>query len=374
MSVSSNSVFNLRFNPTFYDSTLNSHSPTTDKACNIDNNLTNKCEYYDNENFKSNHPTKSDLSLFHLNCRSLNKNGTNITNYLESLDYNFDIYGFTETWFQSEGDANLVDLNDYSIENYNRTGRKGGGSSLFIHSSIQYSNRHDLGLNCTDCDSLFIEVVRDGQTNVIIGVIYKPETVIFDDFVSQLENTLNTVNKEKKTCYILGDFNLDLLKYDSKPKVNDFLNLLYSNNFSPCIDRPTRIKRNKHGHVTVSLIDNIFTNDIASKFNSGVFVTDLTDHFPIFTFTNNDSHRSTPPTASYINKRQLKSDNIKALKNALSMVDWNLISSNDPNPEPSYDKFHTKLTNLLNIHCPVIKTKVHKRKTPKKPWVTRGII
>ena len=180
MSVPCNSMFDLRFNPTFHDSTLNSHSPSTDNDCNIDNNLTNECAYYDNENFNSNHPINSVLSLIHLNCRSLNKNGTNITNYLSSLGHNFDVYGFTESWFRSGDDANLVDLNGYVVENSIRLGRRGGGSSLFIKSSLQYINRHDLGLNCSDCDSVFIEIVRDKLPNVIVGAIYKPETVIFD--------------------------------------------------------------------------------------------------------------------------------------------------------------------------------------------------
>ena len=149
--------------------------------------------------------------------------------------------------------------------------------------------------------------------------------------------------------------------------------MLYSNIFFPCIDRPTRIKINNNGSFSASLIDNIITNDIDSKIKSGVLVTDLSDHFPTFTFTNNKSEHSTRSNASYQYKRQLKPTNIKGFKNALSIVEWELICD-DTDPEMSYNKFHNKVMNLLNIHCPITKTKLHKHNIPKKPWVTRGLI
>lgn len=373
MSTEYDQMFNLRFNPTPFDSTLNPHSSKTDSTCNIDHNLNNECIYYDNDQFNSNLPVNHALSLFHLNCRSLNKNSNEITSYLSSLNHRFDIYGFTETWFRSEDDANLVDCEGYSIENSIRKDRTGGGASLFVNSNLHYSNRPDLKINCTDCDSLFIEINNIDQTNIIIGIIYKPDSVIYDDFIPALEYSLNTVTKEKKRCYLLGDFNLDLLKHDTRPKVNNFINLIYSNYFYPCIDRPTRIKINSSGGFSATLIDNILTNDTSMKIKSGILVTDLSDHFPIFTFTRNESRHSTSPNSNFIQKRQLKPNNINGFKNALSIVNWDFVQQ-DPDPETSYNKFHNKVTDLLNIHCPVTKTKLHKRNIPKKPWVTKGLI
>ena len=96
----------------------------------------------------------------------------------------------------------------------------------------------------------------------------------FELFISQLESVLNIVAKENKRCYITGDFNLDLLKYDSSVPVRNSINLMYAYYFFPCIDRPTTVVPGRRG-VSVSLIDNIFTNDINHKINSGNLVTDL---------------------------------------------------------------------------------------------------
>ena len=91
----------------------------------------------------------------------------------------------------------------------------------------------------------------------------------------------NIVAKENKRCYIAGDFNLELLKYDSRVRDRNFINLMYAYNFFPCIDRPTRVVPGPRG-VSIALTENIFTNAINHKINSGNLVTDLSDHFPNF--------------------------------------------------------------------------------------------
>ena len=74
----------------------------------------------------------------------------------------------------------------------------------------------------------------------------------------------------------MGDFNLDLLE-SNKPKISEFINLIYSSNCFPCIDRPTRITDH-----SATLIDNIFTNDVCVDIKSGNLISDITDHFPNF--------------------------------------------------------------------------------------------
>ena len=332
------------------------------------------CQYYTNENIHTHNPPINNcgLSLFHHNIRSLNKHSNDIVNYFSSLHNHFDIYGFSETWFQSQDDVATVDIQGYSAENCIRHGRTGGGVSLFIKPDLNYRSRNDLSIDCADCDSLFIEVSLN-SSKTIIGVVYKPEYVDYNEFLLHLGNTLNIISNEKKSCYLMGDFNLNLLAHETSSKVSDFINLFYSHDFIPCIDRPTRIKHNQNGTISATLIDNIFTNDITSLINSGVLITDISDHFPIF-ITHNISRPNTAPlTPTSRQSRELKPNNIKGLNNALSLVDWQHVMTS-AEPEEGYQLFINKFTKLFNIHCP-IKTKViSKRNTPKKPWVTKGLI
>ena len=60
-----------------------------------------------------------------------------------------------------------------------------------------------------------------------------------DDFNQYMEITLGKINKENKEVYLAGDFNIDLLKYDTIPKYQDFYKLMASNGFLPHITLPT---------------------------------------------------------------------------------------------------------------------------------------
>ena len=87
---------------------------------------------------------------------------------------------------------------------------------------------------------------------------------------------MEKINKEKKIGYLLGDFNLDLLKRDTH---NPTLVCGFLISFWPPITRPMRVTPS-----SATLIDNIFTNNIAFKMSgiNGVIINDIADHFPIF--------------------------------------------------------------------------------------------
>ena len=81
---------------------------------------------------------------------------------------------------------------------------------------------------------------------------------------------------ENKYCVILGDFNLDLLKFETHSGTNDFLNILISiSYFQSQILQPTRITDH-----SVTLIDNIFFNSVEHFTISGNLIYNLTDHLP----------------------------------------------------------------------------------------------
>ena len=75
------------------------------------------CDNYLEENFikeKEDYSTKRNhLSLFHLNIKSLPKHYDELEIFLKSLEHNFSIVGFTETWLD-ENKHDLYDLPDYN--------------------------------------------------------------------------------------------------------------------------------------------------------------------------------------------------------------------------------------------------------------------
>ena len=90
-------------------------------------------------------------------------------------------------------------------------------------------------------------------------------------------NLIETISLENEKIVLLGDFNVDLLKYDSNHDISDFLDTMHSNLLLPHITSPTRINAKSS-----TLIDNIFSNFFDSSFTSGNIVTALSDHHDQF--------------------------------------------------------------------------------------------
>ena len=60
-----------------------------------------------------------------------------------------------------------------------------------------------------------------------------------DKYVNKL---LDNITKENKTTFLLGDFNIDLLKYDSHTSTNEILDFLSSNVLLPCLMSYTQLE------------------------------------------------------------------------------------------------------------------------------------
>ena len=52
---------------------------------------------------------------------------------------------------------------------------------------------------------------------------------------------LQKISKEDKTIMLMGDFNIDLLKYDTSANSTAFLDSLYAKFFLPYITTPTLV-------------------------------------------------------------------------------------------------------------------------------------
>ena len=49
---------------------------------------------------------------------------------------------------------------------------------------------------------------------------------------------MGKISRENKICYVMGDFNLNLMNCDCHSLTGEFLDGIYSNMFVPLITRP----------------------------------------------------------------------------------------------------------------------------------------
>ena len=71
--------------------------------------------------------------------------------------------------------------------------------------------------------SLFIEVCRTKRNNLIVEVIYRQPDSDVNDFVKHVNSFLTKVNKENKVYYVMEDFTLNLMNYQSHNLAGKFL-------------------------------------------------------------------------------------------------------------------------------------------------------
>ena len=105
------------------------------------------------------------------------------------------------------------------------------------------------------------------------GIVYRQHNDA-NEFLDYLSESLERFNRHNHNIYLMGDFNIDLLKYENCTYCQALLHCTQSFSMLPVLDKPTRV----HG-TSATLIDNIFTNNLENSIVGGNIVTDTTDHF-----------------------------------------------------------------------------------------------
>ena len=77
---------------------------------------------------------------------------------------------------------------------------------------------------------------------------------------------------------MIGDFNMNCLKYHENAKTKYFYDNIFEKGAIPIINRPTQISEH-----SANLVDNILTTDIFNNsLKKGIIKSDIYDHLPIF--------------------------------------------------------------------------------------------
>ena len=207
----------------------------------------------------------------------------------------------------------------------------------------------------------FFEIENKFGKNIIVGTLYRPPCNNINDFVDHLDEALDKICGENKHCYLMGDYNINLVNYDDSLQVNEsasassnnidsnhnntqnkdkLLNTFSSYALFPCINKPTRITA-----TSATLIDNIFSNTFNKSNNSGILYHDVSDHLPVFTITAKllFKTRHKPIEITY---RKESVENVRALTEKLVKEEWQDI--------------------------PLVKQK-HCKNLIRNPWITQGI-
>ena len=329
--------------------------------------ISDSCKYYvDNfPKLKSN-----DFSIFFHNINSLAKHYDEISNLFDlEIKEKFNVISLCETKLNSDI-SHLYGLDGYVMFNKYNTRNK-GGLTCYIDEKFQNCFiREDLSNISESTEFLFVEIpLSNSEKNILIGVIYRRPGTDFRQFSENLNNVLDILKLENKVCYLMGDFNLDLLKMHESAQVSELINLFTSENYLCTITNPTRVTNN-----TATLIDHIWCNNYQNLNQNGIIHNFITDHFPVLSVFGSDEGRVPESTECKNNLsyfRSFSEQNLNNFKHELNDVCWDLVVGIN-NIEVSYSNFESIFGALLNKHFPLISKKV-KKGHENKPYITNNI-
>ena len=203
------------------------------------------------------------------------------------------------------------------------------------------------------------------KKDVICGIIYRQHNSP-EGFQQYFDETCEKYAVQGKPVYIMGDFNIDLLKAETSNFSHDFLLSLQSYYLLPTIDKPTRV----HNY-SATLIDNILITKPQQCIISGNIISDLSDHFSQFCFSNFDIDREKPIRSKIRDNSEFSSEEFN---NDLSQVDWGMIITNSKHDiDKLFSSFYNKINKVVNKHAPLKTVSRQRAKLLEKPWITNGM-
>ena len=334
-----------------------------------DQSLTNKCKYYDVQQFRDMKFKKDKyLSVFHLNIASLSFHFEELKVLLQILNYEFDIIAISE----SKVIKNRAPIIDLSIENYQmevtETESEKGGTILYVSNKLNYKLRKDLEVyKPKQFECTFIEIFYEKYKNTVVGCMYKHHTISEDDFTDNIMcPLLQKLSKENKGVIVAGDFNMNLLDID-RSSISRYFDTITNNEFLPLVNIPTRIQ-------TKTLIDNILYNQHNTDVICGNLTVGISDHMPQFSHFPRKNKQYLPKKPA-IFTQDIKNCDMTALQKDLDSINWAFT-------HPKYtldvnicvDLFLHDVETTIQSHAPLKKLTNREYKLQSKPWLTRGIL
>ena len=176
-----------------------------------------------------------------------------------------------------------------------------------------------------------------------------------------------------KTCFLVGDLNLNLIDYQSDAKVRDFVNLIFQYSWVPTVNKPSRVTKNN-----ATLIDYIISNSINDQENlTGILKTDIFWSFSNFYYfyetdlilaikkvTIRERERERVREREWQMQARFKNSDI------LFEVDCgNLYSISNPN-----DGYKYFLKVFLGLYLAFLSKLSGLKEKLKNPWMTKGLL
>jgi hypothetical protein len=161
--------------------------------------------------------------------------------------------------------------------------------------------------------------------------------------------------------YIMGDFNADLIKTGTNGLTAEFLGTFTSRGYYPLVSLPTRLTDQ-----TLTLIDNIFTNNLGAQMEAGLVKVRVLDHLPIFAMVRGPGGDGQVEGAGRNQRRAVNER--RMVEFAIALDSWDFRELRALGEEDNAARFRNKFRDMYNVAFPVVEDK-RRQKDREKPWL-----
>ena len=167
--------------------------------------------------------------------------------FLNIINKTIDIIIFSETWFLETFKCEIDGYYSYISYRVNKTG---GGVSMFIRDGIRSHCTAEEYVISDDIELCVVKLYCGNKNDITIYGIYRPPRASLLNYT----NIFHSINQKIRDTPVLfvGDLNVDLLNEKVR---TDLANMMFSYNFYPLINMPTRNSEN-----SATCIDHIWSD------------------------------------------------------------------------------------------------------------------
>ena len=271
----------------------------------------------------------------------------------------FTIIGLAETNV-SPDESTVYDLPGYTPFYQDKTEdkAKGTGVCLYVSNSLNATVNNSLSSVSENLETLFITIHNENKSSTV-GVVYRPPNGVLTEAINEYNEIVQQL--PKKSVHIIGDFNIDLHK-DNSREVQLLEDSTLSLGLYPLISTYTHEKPG----CRKTCIDNIFTNDPENCTLSGTLKLCISHHLAIFQITEGFIPSRSNPN-KYVQYYNYCNSNIELFRNELK-------DDLSTNPPINFKEFSQAFNSQLDKACKLDKPKCSKRTVVNNPWITNGLI
>ena len=120
-------------------------------------------------------------------------------------------------------------MKGYQVTHLVGKSKGGGGVSIYVINSLLFKGCSYMTTNVDDImECLTVEIVSKNKNNVLVYCIYRAPGSCITNFTEIVSNLLRGTKNQRKNVILYGDYNINLMQYNSHNSTKEFVDMMFS--------------------------------------------------------------------------------------------------------------------------------------------------